>query len=65
MRVGGVVLKWLRDGRFFQRLAALASELGIFLAAGFSQALGDRRHNTAAFFGPDGSLVLTESVPGE
>ncbi|MBI2826018.1 MAG: carbon-nitrogen hydrolase family protein [Planctomycetia bacterium] len=45
------------DGKYFQRLAALAKELKIHLLAGMLEADGDARYNTAVLLGPDGTLV--------
>jgi predicted amidohydrolase len=45
------------DGKYFQRLTALARELKITLVAGFTEADGDLRYNTAVLIGPDGSLL--------
>ena len=45
------------DGRYYQRLAALAKELKIHLIAGMLEADGDDRYNTAVLIGPDGKLI--------
>ena len=45
------------DGKYFQRLAALARELSIHLVAGLTEADGERRYNSAVLIGPDGSLI--------
>jgi predicted amidohydrolase len=45
------------DGKFFQRLAALADKRDIFLIAGMLEADGDKRYNTAVLIGPDGKLL--------
>ncbi len=45
------------DGKYYQRLAALAKELKIHLIAGMTEADGEARYNTAVFIGPDGRLV--------
>lgn len=45
------------DGVYFKRLAALAKELRIQLVAGFTEADGELRHNTAVLLGPDGQLL--------
>jgi predicted amidohydrolase len=44
-------------GPYFQRLAALARELKIYLVAGILEADGKERFNTAVFIGPDGTLL--------
>ena len=44
-------------GRFYQRLAALADRLNIYLIAGMLEADGDQRYNTAVFIDPAGKLV--------
>jgi predicted amidohydrolase len=44
-------------GPYFERLAALARELGIHLVAGMLEADGDARYNTAVLIGPDGTLI--------
>ena len=44
-------------GPFYQRLAALADELDIYLVAGLLEADGDARYNTAVIIGPDGKLA--------
>jgi predicted amidohydrolase len=44
-------------GAYFQRLAGLARELRIYLVAGILEADGKDRFNTAAFIGPDGTLL--------
>lgn len=62
-------------GPYFQRLAALARELKIYLIAGMLEADGRARYNTAVFIGPDGSLIgkyhkqnldeeITRNTPG-
>jgi predicted amidohydrolase len=45
-------------GRFFQAIAALCREHGLYIASGFTE-LGDdgRAYNSALFFGPDGTLI--------
>jgi len=45
------------DGRYFQRLSALAKELKIQLIAGLTEADGDARFNTAVVLGPAGELI--------
>jgi len=45
------------DGKYFQRLAALADRLDIYLVAGLLEADGDHRYNTAVFLDPDGKLI--------
>jgi len=45
------------DGKYFQRLAALAGELRIHLVAGMTEADGDLRYNTSVLIGPDGKLL--------
>ena len=45
------------DGPYFRRLAALAGELKIHLVAGFLEADGEHRYNTAVLLGPDGKLA--------
>jgi predicted amidohydrolase len=45
------------DGKYFQRLAALAKELKIHLIAGFTEADGEARFNTSVLIGPDGRLI--------
>ena len=45
------------DGKYFRRLAALASELGIHLVAGMTETDGELRYNTAVLIGPDGKLL--------
>jgi predicted amidohydrolase len=44
-------------GEYFQKLAGLARELGIYLAIGVHEACGQTHYNTAALIGPDGQLV--------
>jgi predicted amidohydrolase/lysophospholipase L1-like esterase len=44
-------------GPFYQRLAALAGELRIYLVAGMLEADGEARYNTAVLIGPDGGLI--------
>jgi beta-ureidopropionase len=44
-------------GAYFQRLAGLTRELKIYLVAGILEAHGNDRFNTAAFIGPDGTLL--------
>jgi predicted amidohydrolase len=44
-------------GPYYQRLASLARELKIYLIAGILEADGKDRFNTAAFIGPDGTLL--------
>src|SRR5262249_23255978 len=45
------------EGRYCQRLTALAKELKIHLVAGMTEADGERRYNTAVLIGPDGKLL--------
>ncbi len=45
------------DGKYYQRLAALAKELKVHLIAGMLEADGDARYNTAVLIGPDGKLI--------
>ena len=45
------------DGPIMVRIQALARELKIYLLVGFAERRDDRMYNTAAIFGPDGSLV--------
>ena len=45
------------DGKYFRRLAEMASDLGIYLIAGMLEADGDDRLNTAVVIGPDGKLI--------
>ena len=45
------------DGKYFQRLAALAGELKIHLVAGLTEADGELRYNTSVLIGPDGKLI--------
>jgi predicted amidohydrolase len=45
------------DGKYFQRLAALAAELKIHLVAGLTEADGELRYNTSVLIGPDGKLI--------
>ncbi len=45
------------DGKYFQRLAALAKELKIHLVAGMTEADGEARYNTSVLLGPDGGLI--------
>ena len=44
-------------GKYFQRLTALAKELGIHLIAGLTEADGEARYNTSVLIGPDGQLI--------
>lgn len=44
-------------GQFYQRLAALAKELKIYLIAGLLETDGEARFNTSVLIGPDGELV--------
>ncbi len=44
-------------GAYYTRLAGLARELKIYLAAGMLEADGSDRFNTAVFIGPDGKLL--------
>jgi predicted amidohydrolase len=44
-------------GTYYQRLAELAKELKIHLAAGMTEAEGEARYNTSALIGPDGGLI--------
>jgi predicted amidohydrolase len=45
------------DGKYFQRLVALAAELKIHLVAGMTEADGELRYNTSVLIGPDGKLI--------
>jgi predicted amidohydrolase len=45
------------EGIYFKRLSALAKDLRIELVAGFTEAEGELRYNTAVFIGPDGQLL--------
>jgi predicted amidohydrolase len=45
------------DGKYYQRLAALADRLNIHLIAGMLEADGDDRHNTAVLIDPAGKLI--------
>lgn len=45
------------DGAYYQRAAALADELGIYLVLGLTEAEGTLRYNTAVVIGPDGQLA--------
>lgn len=45
------------EGKYFQRLTALADELDIHLVAGMAEADGDARFNTVVLIGPDGALL--------
>lgn len=45
------------NGKCYQRLAALADELDIYLIAGMLEADGEHRFNTAVFIDPDGKLI--------
>ncbi len=45
------------NGKYFQRLAALAAELKIHLIAGMTEADGEARFNTAVLIDPAGKLV--------
>ena len=45
------------DGKYVQRLVALADKLDIFLIAGMLEADGDKRYNTAVLIGSDGKLL--------
>ena len=45
------------DGKYFQRMAALARELNLHLVAGMTEADGELRYNTTALIGPDGKLI--------
>lgn len=45
------------DGPYYQRAAALAGELRIYLVLGLTEAEGGLRFNTAVVIGPDGELV--------
>lgn len=47
----------LPDGKYFQRLAALARELKIHLVAGMTEADRESRYNTSVLLGPDGELL--------
>jgi predicted amidohydrolase len=64
------------EGKYFQRLAALADQLNIHLVAGMLEADGEKRYNTAVLIGPDGRLIgkyhkqkleheLVRNTPGE
>lgn len=44
-------------GKYFQRLAALADRLNIFLIAGMLEADGEDRYNTAVLIDPAGALI--------
>ena len=44
-------------GEYYERLSALAEELGVYLAAGLTEIDGEHTHNTAAMIGPDGNLI--------
>jgi predicted amidohydrolase len=44
-------------GAYFQKLAALAKELKIYLIAGMMEADGDERYNTVVLIGPDGKII--------
>jgi len=45
------------NGKYFQRLAALADRLDIHLIAGLLEADGEQRYNTAVFLGADGKVI--------
>jgi len=45
------------DGKYFQRLAALAAELKIHLVVGMTEADGELRYNTSVLIGTDGKLI--------
>jgi len=45
------------DGKYHQRLAALAKELKIHLIAGMLETDGEARFNTSVLIGPDGELI--------
>lgn len=45
------------EGKYFQRLAALAAELKICLVAGMTEANGELRYNSSVLIGPDGQLL--------
>lgn len=45
------------DGPWLRKVASLAGELRIHVVFGFAELRGDKVYNTAALFGPDGSLV--------
>lgn len=45
------------DGKYFQRLGALARELRIYLIAGLTEADSEARYNTSVLLGPDGRLI--------
>ena len=45
------------DGPLLGRVRALAQDLGIHLALGFAERLGDQMFNSAVIFGPAGQLV--------
>jgi predicted amidohydrolase len=47
----------LPDGPYARKLAGLADELDIYLIAGMVERDGPHTYNTAALFGPDGSLI--------
>lgn len=44
-------------GEYFQKLAELADELDIHLAAGMTEAEGDLRYNVMVLIGPEGELL--------
>ena len=44
-------------GKYYQRLAALADELDIYLVAAMTEADGEHCYNAAALIGPHGNLV--------
>ncbi|MCA9097541.1 MAG: carbon-nitrogen hydrolase family protein [Planctomycetaceae bacterium] len=44
-------------GEYFRKLAALADELNIHLAAGMTEADGDLRYNVTVLIGPEGDLL--------
>ena len=45
------------DGKYCQRLAALADRLDIFLIAGMLEADGEQRYNTAVLIAPSGKVI--------
>ena len=44
-------------GDYFERLRELADELNIHLIAGMLEADGEKRHNAAVVFSPDGKMI--------
>ncbi|MBI2929914.1 MAG: carbon-nitrogen hydrolase family protein [Verrucomicrobia bacterium] len=45
------------DGKYFQRLRALAKQTKIHLIAGLTETDGEARYNTSVLIGPDGQLL--------